>query len=83
MTLEAKMSNKTKRSTIYLDSGIYQAIRLKAVETETSVSSIVSEAVRQYLLEDAEDLAAFEERAHEKGISFETALKKLKKDGRL
>lgn len=77
------MSNPAKRSTIYFDTGIYQALRLKAVETETSVSGIVSEAVKLYLSEDAEDLAAFEERAKERGVSFENVLKKLKLDGRL
>jgi len=35
------------------------------------------------LAEDAEDLAAFEERANEPLIGYEDILKRLKKDGRI
>ena len=40
-------------------------------------------AVRETLAEDAEDLAAFEERANEPLIGYEGILKRLKKDGRI
>lgn len=35
------------------------------------------------LAEDAEDLAAFEERAHELLVTYENLLKELKENGRL
>ncbi len=73
----------TKRATIYIENDLHRALRLKAVEVERSVSDLVNEAVRRNLDEDAEDLSAFEERAHEKSIPFEKALKKLKARGRI
>ena len=77
------MQPATTRATIYLDKSIHRALRLKAAETNRSMSEIVSDALREALREDEEDLAAFEERAHEKGISYEALLKKLKANGTL
>jgi hypothetical protein len=73
----------TKRATLYLDPGLHRALRLKARETSQSVSEIVNDAVRLSLMEDQEDLAAFAERAHEPLISYEAALKELKRRGRI
>ncbi|MDA8172724.1 MAG: hypothetical protein M0033_14040 [Nitrospiraceae bacterium] len=72
-----------KKSTIYFDAQIHRALRLKAAETDRTVSDIVNDAVRISLAEDAEDIAAFEERAHEPNLSFEAALKDLKRRGKL
>ena len=72
-----------KRATIYFDSQLHRALRLKAVETERSLSDLVNDAVRRTLAEDAEDLAAFEERAKEPGLAFEAVLKDLRKRGKL
>ena len=77
------MDTETKRTTIYLDQALHKALRMKAAETSRSMSDIVNQAIRQALAEDAEDLAAFEERANEPLISFENMLKELKKDGRI
>ena len=77
------MDTETKRATIYLDQALHKALRMKAAETSRSISDIVNQAIRQALAEDAEDLAAFEERANEPLISFENMLKELKKDGRI
>jgi hypothetical protein len=73
----------SKRATIYLEPSVHPVLRLKAAETEPSVSELVNAAVRQSLLEDAADLAAFEERAHEPAVSFESVLKDLKRRGKL
>jgi hypothetical protein len=56
---------------------------MKSAETSRSVSELVNNAVRETLAEDAEDLAAFEERANEPLIGYEDILKRLKKDGRI
>jgi len=77
------MSTMTKRSTIYFDPVLHRALRVKAAETSRSVSDLVNEAVRENLLEDAADLAVFEERSTEPLISYETMLKRLKADGRI
>jgi len=62
---------------------LHRALRMKSAETSRSVSELVNNAVRETLAEDAEDLAAFEERANEPLIGYEDILKKLKKDGRI
>ena len=77
------MTTETKRATIYFDPDLHKALRLKAVETSRSVSDLVNEAVRETMAEDAEDLAAFNERANEPLISYEEMVKRLKKDGRI
>jgi hypothetical protein len=77
------MATQTKRATIYFDPDLHRALRLKSVETSRSVSELVNEAVREALSEDAEDLAAFEERADEPLISYDEMIKRLKKDGRI
>jgi hypothetical protein len=75
------MAAKTKRVTVYFDPDLHKALRLKSVETNQSLSELVNEAVREALAEDAEDLAAFEERAQEPAIRYDQMVMRLRKDG--
>jgi hypothetical protein len=77
------MEKSSKRVTVYLRPTYHRALRVKAAETEYSVSELVNEAVRNSLCEDAVDLEAFEARAPEPSLAFEDVLKKLRKDGKL
>ncbi len=77
------MATLSKRSTIYLDPVLHQALRLKALETSRSMSDIINEALKETLSDDADDLAVFDERADESLISYEQMVKRLKKDGRI
>jgi plasmid stability protein len=77
------MSELAKRSTIYLDSALHRALRIKAIHTHRSMSDLVNEAVRMALREDREDLAAFDERAQEPTISYEELLKDLRAHGKI
>ncbi len=77
------MTTLSKRSTIYLDPALHHALRLKALETSSSMSKIINEALREALAEDADDLSAFEERADEPLVSYEKMVKRLKQDGRI
>jgi len=77
------MNEASKRSTVYFDPEIHQALRLKAASVDRSVSELVNEAVRHALHDDQEDLAAFDERAAESTMSYETLLKDLKVHGKL
>jgi predicted DNA-binding protein len=77
------MVAQTKRATVYLDPDLHKALRLKAIETSRTMSELVNEAVKEALAEDAEDLAAFDERAEEPLISYDEMVKRLKKDGRI
>jgi Arc/MetJ-type ribon-helix-helix transcriptional regulator len=75
------MTSLNKRTTVYLDPVLHKALRIKAIDAEKSVSEVINDAIRQALQEDAEDLAAFEERKDEPVISFEEMKKRLKADG--
>lgn len=77
------MSTLTKRTTVYFDPAIHRALQHKALVTSRSLSDIVNDAMVQALAEDAEDLAAFEERVNEPLVSYEAVLKELKASGRL
>ena len=77
------MTILTKRATMYLDPLLHKALRLKSFETSRSMSELVNDALKLTLAEDADDLAAFEERANEPLITFEDVLKELKEHGRI
>lgn len=75
------MAAQAKRATIYFDPDLHKALKLKAMETSRSITELVNEAVREALSEDAEDLAAFDQRLNEPLVSYEQMIKKLKKNG--
>ena len=77
------MSSQPKRATVYFDPEIHRALRHKAAETDRSMSDLVNDAVRSSLAEDAEDLAAFEERAAEPSVSFERVVRDLRRRGKI
>ena len=72
-----------RRATIYLDADLHRALKLKAADSDRSVSDIVAEAVRRELAEDAEDLTALEERSEEPDLSFADVVKEMRRNGRL
>lgn len=77
------MSTLSKRSTVYFEPAIHQALKVKAASTQLSISELVDEAVRLLMNEDQEDLAAFSARENEKEISYEALLNDLKKHGKI
>lgn len=77
------MSELSKRSTVYFDPAIHQALKLKAASTDLSVSELVDEAVRLLLLEDQEDLASIADRVSEPTMSYEALLGDLRKHGKI
>ena len=72
-----------KRATVYFDESLHKALRVKAAETDQSVSDVVNAAVRKAFDEDADDLAAFRTRAKEPTRSFEDLVRDLKRRGKL
>ena len=72
-----------KRTTVYFEPDIHRALRLKSAVSERSMSEMVNDAVRASLAEDADDLAAFDDRADESTIDFEDFVKKMRRSGRL
>jgi len=77
------MGTQTKRTTIYLESDLHKALRLKAVTISSSVSGLINLAIRESLAEDAEDIASFEERGKEPLISYDEMVKRLRINGRI
>lgn len=77
------MAELSKRSTVYFDPAIHQALRLKAATNHSSLSELVDEAVRLLMREDQEDLAAINQRANEPEMSYEAMLDALKQDGKI
>ena len=72
-----------KRATVYFDPFLHRALRLKAAETDRSISELVNEAVRAAFAQDASDIEAFEVREQEPDYSFEVVVKDLKRRGKI
>ncbi len=77
------MSTSAKRATVYFDADLHRALRLKAAETERSMSDLVNEAVKLALSEDVNDLLAMEERTAEPNLPFEGVVKDLRRRGKI
>lgn len=70
-----------RKSTIYLRDELHKAIKIKAAETDKSVSEVIEEAVEILLQEDLEDIQTVKKRGRGPFVSYEQLLKNLKKDG--
>ena len=74
---------ESKRATVYFDASVHRAIRLKAAATDRTISEVVNDAVKLALAEDAEDQAAFAERAAEKELEFDKLVKSMRRRGEI
>ena len=72
-----------KRATVYFDPYLHRALRLRAAETDRSISELVNEAVKAALADDANDIEAFEVREKEADYVFEGVVKDLKRRGKI
>jgi len=72
-----------KRATVYFDPFLHRALRLKAAETDRSISELVNEAVKAALAQDASDIEDFEIREKETDYAFEDVVKDLKRRGKI
>ena len=77
------MMSNPKRATVYFEAEIHRALRMRAASSDRSVSDMVNEAVKLTLSDDAEDLAAFEDRKREPDLDFEQFVKALKRRGKI
>lgn len=77
------MKTILKRSTIYLDPELHRALKIKSANSSKSISELVNDAIKMSLVEDYEDLSAFESRVNEPNLDFESALKELQESGKL
>jgi predicted DNA binding CopG/RHH family protein len=77
------MSNLSKRSTVYFEPTIHQALKMKAASSNISISELVDEAVRLLMREDQEDIAAVQNRISEPEISYEALINDLAENGKI
>lgn len=77
------MPGSVRRTTVYLEEGLYRAAKLKAALTSQTLSQLVNRALREALAEDEEDLRTFRQREKEPLLSYEELLAELKADGLL
>lgn len=75
----------TTKATLYIDTDLYKAIKLRAVESGHSISNLMNDALRAQLNEDLEDINSIRHRLSlkEKPLTYEQALQELRDDGRL
>ena len=71
------------RTTVYLDSKVSRAAKVKSALVGKPLSMIVNEALILTLREDEADFASFQQRRKEPSRPFEDVLKDLKRDGLL
>ncbi|MCK5605923.1 CopG family transcriptional regulator [Candidatus Pacearchaeota archaeon] len=77
------MKTNVTRSTIYLDSDLHHALKVKALQTHHSMSDLVNEAIKYALKEDIIDIAAYKNRKNEPVVEFGKVLKKLEQNGKI
>jgi hypothetical protein len=70
-----------KRATIYLDPKLHRALKLKAAESDQTISDLVNKAIGLSLAEDAIDLEAIKEQKSNHERDFSTFVRGLRKDG--
>ena len=69
--------NAVQRATVYLDPDLHRELWLKAVETSTSVSALINNAVREAIAEGSEDFIAFEGKVGEPLIIYYERVRRL------
>ena len=68
---------------MYFEEDLHKALKMKAIESDSTLSDIVNQAVRYTLEEDLDDLEAIKARKEEGEISYEAFLKELKSRGHI
>ncbi len=69
------------KATLYLDEAVHKALRIKAAETQQTMSDLVNDALKAALREDLEDITDWKERRKQKTLSYDELLEQLKVDG--
>ena len=72
-----------RRATIYFDSKVHRAIRLRAAANDQTVSDVVNDAMKESLAEEADDLAVAKKRRSEPSILFSDAVRSLRRRGKI
>jgi hypothetical protein len=71
------------RTTITINDKLYRALKLRAAESNESISAIVEDAIMYQMLEDLEDIEEAKKRETEPVHSFDELVAEFKKEGLL
>ncbi|HSH31765.1 MAG TPA: hypothetical protein VK963_03835 [Candidatus Saccharimonadales bacterium] len=71
------------RTTISINDKIYQALKLRAVQSNETISALVEDAIKYQLLEDLEDIEDAKRREQEPTESFDELVKQFRAEGLL
>lgn len=71
------------RTTITLNDKLYRALKLRAAESNESISAIVQDAIKFQMLEDLEDIEDAKKRQDEPTHSFDELVAEFKSEGLL
>ena len=74
--------SELKKATIYLEPEVHKALKIKAAETEGTISDLVNHFSKILLtVEDVEDVLDFFARKKEPSADFKAFMSKLRKNG--
>jgi len=71
------------RTTITLNDKLFRALKMRAAESDGSISQLIEEAVKYQVLEDLEDIEDAVKREDEPVYSFDDLVKQFKAEGLL
>lgn len=69
------------RTTININDKLLKQLKVRAAHTDQSVSEQIEEAVVNQLLEDSEDIAAYEAQKDQPATPFEDLLEEFRAEG--
>lgn len=71
------------RTTITINDKLFRSLKMRAAESDKSVSALVEDAVKYQVLEDFEDIEDAQKRVDEKEYSFDDLVNEYKAEGLL
>lgn len=71
------------RTTITINDKLFRALKVRAAETDESISHFIEDAIKYQVLEDLEDIEAATKREQEPAYSFDNLVKQFKAEGLL
>jgi uncharacterized protein YjbK len=71
------------RTTITINDKLFRALKMRAAETDETISQLVEDAVKYQVLEDFEDIEDAAKRENEPAHSFDDLVKQFKAEGLL
>lgn len=71
------------RTTITINDKLFKTLKIQAAQSDQTISSLVSQAIRDQLLEDLHDIKIADERKDEPTISHDKFVAELRQEGLL